>query len=435
MRKKGIIILITIMILLVSTSFSSYERIPKQHHSQKRELYAEGQVLLKFRPEVSEDFIKFVLFSYRTKKLNFFSENMIYQLQLSHDSVVEETVLLMKQNPFIEIVEPNYYIYTSVVPNDTQFPNQYALFNLGGTIPVPGAPQGKERADIKAPEGWSETLGDQDIIIAVIDTGIDLLHPDLQNKIVSGGRDFINGDFDATDDNGHGTQVAGIAGAETNNRRGIAGVAWNCRILPIKALDANGVGTTAELIQAIEFATNYDNGRGVDVINISAGGYGDSELLQTALQNAYNKDIVIVAAAGDQNGEVEFPAAYSTCLAVASTDFKDKRSTFSNFGPEIDIAAPGEEIISTKPLTMTGPGELPYRFDSGTSLAAPHVTGLAALLKSIKPWLTAHEIMFIIQYTADDINQDEFPGQDDFIGYGRINLEKALVPTIVTVSK
>ena len=99
------------------------------------------------------------------------------------------------------------------------------------------------------------------------------------------------------------------------------------------------------------------------------------------------------------------------------------------------MAAPGEEIMSTKPLAMTAPGDLPYRFDSGTSLATPHVSGLAALVKSVKPWLTAREIKFIIRYTADDVNQEEYPGQDDFIGFGRINMEKALVPVIVSAPK
>jgi subtilisin family serine protease len=360
----------------------------------------------------------------------------IHLLQLPPHLSLQEMLVSLRVNPDVLWAEPNFIYRAAVTPNDPYFIHQYALYNPGGTISIPGSPQGKTRADIKAAEGWEETYGDPEVVIAVVDTGIDLRHPDLAEKMVSGGRDFINDDFDATDDNGHGTQVAGIAAAATNNRVGISGVAWNCSLLPIKALDNNAQGTSAELIQAVDFAVQYDEGRGVDVICISAAGYGDSELLREALQIAFSKGIVIAAAAGNNSGQVAYPAAYDDfCLAVASTDFNDQRSAFSNQGPEVDVAAPGENVYSCYPTHLTPSDRIPYIFSSGTSLAAAHVAGLAALIKSLKPWLNNREIMAVIRYGAEDVNEDTLPGQDDSIGFGRIDMEKSLVPIKLTTSK
>jgi len=162
------------------------------------------------------------------------------------------------------------------------------------------------------------------------------------------------------------------------------------------------------------------------VINISLGGDSLDPFLEAALKYAYDKNIVIIAAAGNYDplwgSDVFYPAAYDNyCLAVAATDYNDLRPDWSNYGPQVDVAAPGVEIISLFPNSS-------YAWGIGTSMAAPHVAGLAALIKSIKPWLTNAQIMKIIRYTADDINSADYPGKDDFIGYGRINMKKALVP-------
>jgi len=166
-----------------------------------------------------------------------------------------------------------------------------------------------------------------------------------------------------------------------------------------------------------------------DVINLSLGGDEPSQTLQSALRYAYEKNVTIIAAAGNDGGPVLYPAAYDNyCLAVATTDYNDTRPDWSNFGPEIDVAAPGVKVVSLVPTWYFGPGSLPYGYGSGTSMAAPHVAGLAALLKSLKPWLKAREIMDIIRYSSEDVNALQNRGRDNFIGYGRINMEKALVP-------
>jgi len=405
-------------------------------------LYAPGEVLVKFNPSLSQQKIESMISTYNSKELEKIPRIDVYEIQIPEDVEVMEMVSLMNQDPDIEYAEPNYIFHMAVTPNDTLFRYQYALYNEGQDIGVPGSPQGLPRADIRATEAWEETKGEEEIIIAVIDTGVDMFHPDLFGKILHGGRDFVNEDFDATDDVYHGTLVAGVAAADTNNYEGMAGVAWNCKILPVKVLNADGEGKLSWLVQGIIWAA--DNG--AHVINLSLGAevkylaQEDIETMEAAVRYAYEeKDIVIVAAAGNEGGAVNYPAAIDAyCLAVAATDNVDQRVSGgewqSNIGPEVDVAAPGNDIVSMVPTWFWGPGSFPYAYGSGTSLATPHVAGLAALIKSIKPWLTAGEIMDIIRFSADDVNSDLYPGTDNQLGYGRINMEKALVPLIVTSS-
>ncbi|GAF76471.1 unnamed protein product, partial [marine sediment metagenome] len=303
-------------------------------------------------------------------------------------------------------------------------------------ISIPGAPTGRSNADIHAIQAWEETLGTSDVVIAVIDTGVDLNHPDILNKLVSNGKDFINNDDKADDDEGHGTHVAGIAAAESNNDIGVAGVAWNCKILPVKAFGPGGEGDTKAVTDSLLWAVEQN----VDVINMSWGGnlgYGRkvSLTIEGALKMAYEKNIVLVAASGNHDDYVFYPASSDYTLAVAATDFNDSRPTWSNPGPEVDVAAPGDWIVSLYPLSLTPSQFAPYAWWSGTSMSTPYVSGLAALIKSIKPLLSVKDIMNIIRYSADDVNSTNHPGKDDYIGYGRINMKKALVPLILQPSR
>jgi thermitase len=402
---------------------------------QKGERYVPDEVLVKFKPSLSQTSIQVFVNAYQAKTIEKIQKYGIYKLKVAEHSSVEETVRIMEQNPDVQYVHPNYIVRITAVPkpNDTFFEYQYALFNEGQDIGIPGSPHGKNRADIKALEAWDETKGTQEIVIAVIDTGIDFNHPDLTNKIAQNGYDFVNDDTDPTDDEGHGTFVASVAAAETNNGEGIAGVAWNCSILPIKAIGEDGTGDYFDLVDSVYYA--IDNG--ADVINMSLGiPLSSGEIapeLELALQIAHSNGIISVAAAGNASDSVEYPAAFDNyCLAVAATDYNDARTTWSNFGPEVDVAAPGDRIVGCVPLWYWGEGSLPYAFGNGTSASVPHVVGMVALIKSIKPWLTADNIMDIIRFSADDTNSSEYPGKDEFIGYGRINMEKALVPLIIT---
>ncbi len=398
---------------------------PARNVSKK---YATDQVLVKFKSFVSKERVERTIATYRARPLKRIPHVDVYQLKIPEDSTVEEMTFLMGQNPDVEYVGPNYIARIAMTPNDTFFNFQYALHNTSQAIGPPGSPQGTLRADIKAPAAWEETQGDESLLIAILDTGVDVDHPDLVNKINANGYDFVNDDPDPIDDHGHGTFVAGIAAAETNNNEGIAGVAWNCQILPFKVLDEAGEGFYSWIIDGIITATD----RGASVINFSLGGTEPDPSLQEAVQYAYENGVIVVAAAGNEAGPVIYPAAYDECLAVAATDYNDARVPWSNFGPEVDVAAPGERIISLVPTWYFGAGSIPYGYGGGTSFSCPYVAGMAALIMSLKPWLTIDQVIGIIQYSCDDINESEYPGRDDYIGYGRINMEKGLVPIAVS---
>jgi subtilisin family serine protease len=388
--------------------------------------FVPGQVLVKFKPAASVLMQASALAAFETRAVTRIPQIDVYVVRIEGSASVEETVAAFRNSPDVEYAEPNVMCRALVTPNDTLFKYQYALSNTGQVIgQVPGSPQGKPSADIKAPQAWEETKGLATVVIGIVDTGVDLTHIDLQSKIQASGRDFINGDLDASDDNGHGTMVAGIAAAATDNNEGIAGVAWNSMILPVKVLDATGNGPSDTVAQGIIWAA--DNG--ANVINLSLGSESPSLTLQNAVKYAYDKGVFIAAAAGNSNTAVDYPAAYHPyCFTVAATDYNDLRASWSNFGPEIDVAAPGDRILAPYPQALTPVGFIPYAYGSGTSFAAPHVAGLAALIKGEKPWLTPADIQAVIRYSADDVNASTYAGRDDFLGYGRINMENALVP-------
>jgi subtilisin family serine protease len=252
----------------------------------------------------------------------------------------------------------------------------------------------------------------------VVDTGVDLAHPDLAGKIVSG-FDFVNSDAIPQDDNGHGTHVAGIAAATGNNGVGVAGTSWGAQIMPVKVLDAAGNGTFANVAAGIVWAT--DNG--AQVINLSLGGNAPSAVLQSAVDYAYNSGRVIVAAVGNTgNNSILYPARYPNVVAVAATDSANNRAAFSNYGPEVSVAAPGAFIYST----LSGGA---YGYRSGTSMSTAYVSGLAAILVGELGAWSPGSIRSVLQTTALDLGA---PGRDDFYGFGLIQMDAALQTALAT---
>ena len=395
-------------------------------------LYASDRVLVRFRPEVSDAYADGLLKSYGFAAVHRIPEIGVYSVRTAAGVGVVETLAMLRRNGDIALARPDYRARLADIPNDPFFLNyQYSLRNRGGILDVSPdiQPQMTAGADIKATAAWDVTKGSAETVIAILDTGVDMTHPDLISKFVSTGHDFANNDDDATDDVWHGTHVAGIAAADTNNAVGIAGVAWNCRFLPVKVTDATGDGFYSWIIDGIIWAADH----GADVINLSLGGNAPDPFLEDACKYAHDKGTVVVAAAGNDGiASVLYPAAYDAyVLAVAASDYNDAIADFSSFGPEVDVAAPGAWILGPAPQWYVGEGFLPYLFASGTSMAAPHVSGLAALIKSAKPDLPVDDIMKIIRYSADDINKTTFPGRDDHAGYGRINMTRALAAYIL----
>jgi subtilisin family serine protease len=466
MKKSKIVLLVsTILVFILASSFDfprfrrekfQHVRLNRHHiHSlnsgqppkSKTRRYAEDRIIVKFKPTISIQSIDTMISAYQAKEIKRIPELDMYLLRISEHSSVEETVHAMSLNPDVAHVSPDYRTFITAVPQptDSLFDKQYCLYNSGQLVGNPPV-QGTARADIKALEAWEETKGDNQVVIAVIDTGIDFDHPDLSNaesleKISSDGYDFAGEDDDPTDDNGHGTFVSGLIAAKTDNGEGIAGVNWNSKILPIKAVEADGSGYVSWLIDAVIYAA--DNG--ADVISMSLGfslsPFEEVPDLENALKYAFDKGIVIVASAGNEGSGVLYPAAYDEyCIAVAASDNNDERASWSNTGPEVDVAAPGVDVVGPVPTWFPELvwGEFtadPYAYADGTSAAAAVVSGFASLIKSAKPWLTPSQIMDIVRYSADDVNSEIHPGKDDYMGYGRINMEIALVPIEITGSK
>lgn len=319
----------------------------------------------------------------------------------------------------IRYAEPNYVYSIQGVPNDPGFSGQWAYTN------------------IRAAAAWDITTGSSTVVIAVVDTGVDTGHPDLASKLVSGW-DFVSNDPLPNDENGHGTHVAGIAAAITNNGIGVAGMAWGARIMPVRALNAAGEGYASQVASAIDWARNS----GAKIINLSLGGPDGAATLQDAITRAHNAGILVVAAMGNGGTATPYyPAANAHVMAVAATDQNDVRASYSNYGTHSDIAAPGGQmqlchqatgILSTLPtydawLTVPNPTGCTYYkgYDTmkGTSQATPFVSGLAALMWSVDPTLTPDQVQQAIQNTATDLGT---AGWDELYGHGRIDALAAL---------
>lgn len=354
--------------------------------------HVKNQLVVKYKPGASPP----KLLSSRTRGMQ--TESIDALDVVIHEVPPDQLASLLAQlssDPNVEWVEPNFQIaLLETIPNDPAFELQWWLNR------------------IQAPLAWDYSTGSTAITIAIVDSGIDYSHPDLAGKII-GGKDIVNDDAIAEDENGHGTAVAGIAAAITNNAEGISGVSWGARILPVKVTGADGLGTYEATAAGIVYAVDA----GAAVINLSLGGSAPSQLLLDAVTYASANGVVVVAASGNNGSQnVLYPARYNQTIAVASTDYNNQVSGFSNYGPEVDIAAPGQSIYST---TLGGL----YISRTGTSMAAPLVAGAAAVLLSLPgnnaPSLVRQQILG----TALDIAPT---GVDYHSGHGLLQLNRAI---------
>lgn len=329
---------------------------------------------------------------------------------------LEKAIEKFKQNPNVEYAGPNHVVSICRTPNDDWY--QFMGIYLQWGLYDPENPN----VGIDAERAWDITTGSPDVIIAVVDTGVMTDHEDLYAKIVPG-RNVITGvpnPEDAYDDHGHGTFVAGVAAATTNNVLGIAGVSWGARIMPIKALDSTGYGTEADAAAGIIWAADH----GAKVINMSFGGYDDVPVERDAINYAAAKGCVLVAASGNDDSDTPFyPAAYEPVIAVGASNEYGQRCTAydwgeggSNYGSYLDVVAPGNFILGTW-------NDGSYTFSSGTSAAAPFVSGIAALIWSYYPNWSNAEVAEQIKVTCTDIAPT---GWDRYTGWGIANAYRAL---------
>lgn len=382
-------------------------------------------------------------------------EEDTYFIELNTSKPIEELIELYKKTNLFEYVEQNFRGYghgIQTIPNDEFFARQWSHVNDGS---FSASDYGINinlnpivDADVDTDLAWDITQGDPNIIVAILDTGLKLDHPEFAGRIWTNtdesinfsdsdsngytddlrGWDFVNNDSDPSDDNGHGTNVGGVAVASGNNNIGYAGVNWNSKIMVCKVLDNNNSGFYSWWADGIYYAV--DNG--ASVINLSAGGVSDSQTLQFAINYAYNNNVAVVVSTGNENTGISFPAREPNAFAVGSSDpdntrsnaFSGDTSSGSNFGPELDFIAPGNFTVGLSHTSNTNYSA----FYSGTSQAAPLVTGLMSLLLSLDPTLTVDQMRLIIEQTSEDQVGDfeDTPGWDQFYGNGKINIFEAV---------
>ena len=366
-------------------------------------------------------------------------ENKHRKIKISKGQTVDQALAEYRSRNDIVYAEPNYIVEALMVPNDTYFGYQWHLDSpVYGGINVKGA--------------WDHTQG-QGVTVAVIDTGIAYESyidpvtrknfsraPDFSNTCFVQGYDFVSNDTHANDDNSHGTHVAGTIAQSTNDSYGTAGVAFKACLMPIKVLDSNGSGSYSDVADGIRYAA--DNG--AKVINLSLGGSAPVIYLEEALAYAYSKGVTIVAASGnDSLNTVGYPAAYNDyVIAVGATRYDETRSSYSNYGSALDIVAPGGDtaidqngdgyvdgvLQNTFNPTTKNVNDYAYYFFQETSMATPHVAGVAALVISKGNATSPANVREALQSTADDLGTS---GRDNTYGFGLVNAEKAVLWTPV----
>ncbi|MBM6385639.1 MAG: peptidase S8 [Paenibacillus sp.] len=350
--------------------------------------HAPKQLLIKFKDGTTADQMHALHKKGRCKVAETYEDLGWYRVESGR--IMHRMLKNYKDHEFIEHVEPNYFVQASYTPNDPYFPYQNNL------------------QKINAPAAWDISQSNSSIKIAIIDTGVQLNHPELASKLLPG-YDYVSYDAIPEDGNGHGTHVAGIAASVTNNGAGIAGVAPLASIVPIRVLDDSGMGTMGNVGNGLVYAAN----NGIQVVNLSLGGPVGDAFLQAAVQYAWDRGAVIIAAAGNDNTSYPIvPASYPNVIAVASTNPSDLKSNFSNYGAWVDMAAPGDSILST----YIGSS---YAYMSGTSMAAPQVAGVAALLAA--QGKTNAQIRDALCFASDPVS-----GSGVYWQYGRLNAQRSL---------
>src|SRR5659263_7479 len=395
-----------------------------------------GELLVKYTKKLpKKDFENF----YKSQNMTIIKDypGIGYHLIRVDESRLENTMDSLSLSDKFEDAEPNYIVKALKTPNDSRFRELWAMDNTGQT-------GGKPDADIDAPQAWDISTGSKEVIVAVIDTGVDYTHEDLAGNMWTNsgeipgngidddsngfvddyyGWDFAYDDNDPMDVYTHGTHVSGTIGGVGNNGKGVAGVSWNTHIMAVKFLDDEGNGYTSDAIDAINYATMM----GADIMSNSWGGEEYSLSLKAAIQAADDAGILFVAAAGNGAGNTDqypfYPAGYDVpnVMSIAATDQNDNLADFSNYGTStVDIGAPGVDILSSVPGNS-------YSSFSGTSMAAPHVSGAAALLKAFNSSLTHLEIKELLMNSVDPI--PSLYGKT--VTGGRLNIHTAITSIIV----
>ncbi|MFZ5365902.1 MAG: S8 family peptidase [Patescibacteria group bacterium] len=359
--------------------------------------FAPEEIIVQFRPLVPQGIIEKITRDRgaKIKEKLFLPRTFVLRVPKGQE---ENLAKVFSGNPLVSYAELNFEAWALEIPNDTYFSNQWGM------------------SKVQAPEAWDISHGASSATIAILDTGIDKDHEDLTAKVVA----RVNFTDSSSDDDlyGHGTHVAGIVGAQTNNALGVAGLGYEASLMSVKVLNDSGSGYYSWVANGITWAA--DNG--ARIVNLSLGGSSGSTTLKNAVDYAWSKGVVLACAAGNNGNTLPiYPAYYASCIATAATDSSDKKASWSTYGSWVDVAAPGVDIYSTMPNHANKIGPTNYGTLSGTSMATPHVAGLAGLLFGYNLSLSNSQVRGAIETYADDI-----AGTGTYWSQGRINAYRSL---------
>ncbi|MGI2327628.1 S8 family serine peptidase [Planococcus sp. YIM B11945] len=387
---------------VVADGYSIEPEIAKTNTSllfDSKKEFDSQELIVKFEKDTTADQKKRLLGPVRGTEISSLLGGEVSLVSLPKGANLKAAADLLLKQKAIEFVQPNYEIEQTYTPKDSGFKKQWHLNK------------------IQTPKAWDSTKGSSGITVAVIDSGVQTSHPDLKGKIVSPYNAVTGGKTFPVDE--HGTHVAGIIAASINNK-GVAGVAPNVKIMPVNVFQGSGA-YSYDVITGIVYATD----KGANVINMSLGGYYYDYTYDLATAYAKDKGVTVIAAAGNDNTSATvYPAAYSSVIGVSATNKNDRITYFSNYGSYIDVSAPGEDIYST----VTGSS---YDYMDGTSMAAPVVSGVAALVLSKNPLLSPDQVESILESSSKDLGKK---GWDSLFGAGRVDAAKALSKTTAPLS-
>jgi len=381
--------------------------------------YVPGQMIVKFHPITTQTEKSSVFQARNLEILDRINYLNAYVVKTSSPDIHND-IAAVQSFSSVAHAEPNYTARTLTnIPNDSYYNWQWHY------------PQ------IRLPQAWSINTGSSSVRIAVLDTGIDTGHPDLGNNVdVASGYNFVDNNTDTMDWNNHGSHVAGTIGADTNNNQGVAGVMWDCSIIPVKVLGDGGSGSYWGIAQGILYAAGLTEDPAipepVQIINLSLGGPNNSSILREAVKAAAEAGVIMVGASGNNNGSILYPALYPEVIAVGAVDYNypdaPQRAPYSNYGDELDLVAPGgntevdsnndgnpDGVLSTW-FPRGGPKDYDYSFFQGTSMATPHVAGVIGLM--LAEGIPTNRVREIIQRTSIDLGSTGF---NHYYGHGLIN--------------